>query len=515
MSLNKYSSKAINANFIQFTGGLNSTAGPLGLSNQESSKIQNIDFDKFGSILKRSGYTAANTVALNSSARITGLHFLELSTGSRYLVAIAGSKAYQWDASSISGAPTDITGAVTITAGNLCDSTTFRDNALFTNGTDLPFKWSGTGNLALMTVPTSLTASKYVKTFQNYTDFANVTVGGVNYRSRDQYSNINQIGTWTDSDFVDVSRDDGQTITGKRILGDKEVLFKDRSIWVKQFTGDADVPFQYSPTNSSVGCVAPFSIQNTDNGIVFLSWDGLYFFDGFNSYKISDRLNSTFANDLATGQFRNAVSMYQHTKNRYWLAIASNGSSQNDTVITWTKSQTTVPTDAFSIYKGISASAMCVAYPDGVTEVPYFGDYSGFVYKADTGLDDYPLNVRTAINAYYYTNWISFDDICDQKATLSVYPYYQNNDATLTFTYAYDLNDQDQYTQTFSTSSGGSLWDVFLWDVGTWAGGIGGVTRRDIDGRGRVIRFGFKNSTLGEAFRVDGLGALTYLDTHV
>lgn len=516
MGLTKYTSQSASANVIGFTGGLNTTSGLFGVSNQEASSLQNIDFDKFGSLLKRNGYAAANTSVLSGSPQITGLHFFELASGSKYLTAVADTKLYQWAANSISGAPTDITGALTITAGKLCDTTTFRDTALFTNGTDAPFQWTGTGNAAAMSVPATLTAAKYVKVFQNYTFLANVVVGGTTFASRVYYSNINSISTWTASDFVDVSRDDGQTITGLKVLGDKLVIFKDRSIWVSQFTGNADAPFDFSPTNSSVGCVAHFSIQEVSNGLVFLSWDGLYFFDGFNAFKISDRLNSTFKNDLANNKFMNCVSMYQHDKNRYWLSVATSGNATNNRVITWTRAETTTGvTDAFSIYKGINASAMVMTYSDGVTEAPYFGDYSGFVYKADTGVDDYPLNTQTAIDAYYYTNWIYFDDICNQKAANAVYIFYQYATGTLTFVYAYDLNGGDQYTQSFNMASGGSIWGSFVWGTGTWSGSGGSIKRRDIDGRGRVIRFGFKNSAIGESFQIDGIGVNVYLETLV
>lgn len=515
MALPKYTTKAITASFIQFTGGLNSAGGSLNLSNRESSKIQNIDFDRFGSVLKRNGYLAANTSALNSSARITCLHDFEQSDATRYLVTVAGSKVFYWSSTSITGAPTDITGAITVTADNLLSHATFRDTALFTNGVNPVFKWTGTGNCSALTVPTGLTAAKYVAIFQNYTILANVTVTGVNYRSRVHYSNINRIDAWTDSDFTDVSRDDGQTITGLKVLGDKLVIFKDRTIWIAQFTGDADIPFQFTQTNSPVGCVAPFSIQEVLNGLVFLSWDGIYFFDGFNAYKISDQLNQTFSNDLNPSKFAQAVSMYQHSKNRYWLAIAGASSPTNNKVITWTKAQTTVDTNAFSVYSGINASSMEIVFPDGITETPYFGDYAGFNYKADSGSDDYPLNVATAIDAYYYTNWISFDDICDQKGTLSIYLYYLTTGATLTFVYAYDFDDGDTNSQSFSTSLGGALWDTAIWDVDTWVGGSGAVMRRDITGRGRVIRFGIKNAVLGETFRIDGIGTLTYLETNV
>lgn len=515
MALSRYTSQAHPKNLIQFTGGLNSSGGPLSLSDQESSKLQNIDFDKFGSILKRSGYLNVNSSAFNSGARWTGLLDYELSSGSRYLVGTCGNKVAYWDSSSISGAPTDITGSITVTAGSVASSTVFRDIAIFTNGADAPFQWTGTGNCTTLTVPTGLTSAKYVAIFSAYTFLANTVVTGTAHRSRLHYSNINQPNIWTDLDFEDVSPDDGQQITGLIVLGTSLCIFKGKSIWLAQFTGNADTPFQFNQSNSAVGTVSHQSLQQIDNGIVFLSWDGLYFFDGYNSYKISDRLNSTFSNDLASLQFSNVCSMFQHTKNRYWLGITSTGQSNNDTVITWTKAKTTTQTDAFSIYKGIAPSIMSMVYPDGITETPYFGDYSGFMYKADIGVDDYPLGVQTAINAYYYTNWITYDDICNQKGTTSVYLYFKAQGSTTTFVYSYDLNENDQFTQSINMSGGGVLWGSVIWGAFTWAIG-GGLQRRvDVDGRGRLVRFGFQNATLSQGFRIDGIGTLTYTETNI
>ena len=59
----------------------------------------------------------------------------------------------------------------------------------------------------------------------------------------------------------------------------------------------------------------------------------------------------------------------------------------------------------------MAVASMTSVYVSGIEERIYFGDYSGFVYRMDTGADDYPLNVQTAINSYYYTNWKHYDDI--------------------------------------------------------------------------------------------------------
>ena len=56
MAGNKYTTSSVPFASVAFTGGLNSTAGPLNLQDNESSDLQNVDFNRFGSIVKRNGY---------------------------------------------------------------------------------------------------------------------------------------------------------------------------------------------------------------------------------------------------------------------------------------------------------------------------------------------------------------------------------------------------------------------------------------------------------------------------
>lgn len=55
---------------INFNGGLNSTSGPLSVKDNESPDLQNIDFNKFGSISKRNGYAVLNTSAVGNGGPI-------------------------------------------------------------------------------------------------------------------------------------------------------------------------------------------------------------------------------------------------------------------------------------------------------------------------------------------------------------------------------------------------------------------------------------------------------------
>lgn len=375
-------------------------------------------------------------------------------------------------------------------------------------------KTSGTGDSNItytqFAINTNITAAKYVEQYNNYLFLANVTANGVYYPTRIYWSNLQDPTTWLTTSFIEVSENDGQQITGMKVLGNNLIIFKTRSIYIISFTGDPDVPFILQgggKANSDVGCVSHFSIQEVQNGLMFFASDGLYYFDGFNSQKVSDRINPTILG-LNQTRLTQARSLVQRNKHRYMLSVPSSSSSNNDTIIVWDWYL-----NAFSIYIGMSPAAMCTTYNLGYQEGIYFGDYSGFYYTMDTGPDDYPLNVQTAINAYYYTNWKAFGDLIDEMVVLHCVLYYQLSSSILTFSYSYDFSQSDDYILTFSSATSGSIYGTALYGTGIFGGSGGGQQRIDLDSRGRVIRFKFSNSNLGETFRIDGLGEFPNVET--
>ena len=489
-----YVTKSVPVSYTKLNGGLNTNSGPLGLEENESPDLQNVDFDKGGSFKQRQGYTALNTTSISAGDQIDGLYWF-ITAAIKKPIAICNAKAYRQDNDG-NGDPDgtwdDITGAVTITPAKHFDFETFIGYALMTNDWDLPVKWSGAGNLELLDVPTGLTRAKFVTQFQNYAFLGNVVVSGTDRPSRFYFSNLRDIDTWTATDFYEVSMLDGEEITGMKVLGDRLVVYKTSSIYIVTFTGNNDIPFTITKSKSSVGCIAPYSIQEINNNHVFLAYDGVYIFDGNNSYKLSEKINPTI-NALKKTKLENAVSMYQKDKNRYWLGVAS--SSANDTVLTWDSFN-----NAWSKYAGINASSMAMFLINGVEQRPYFGDYNGFVYRGDIGNDDYPANSITAIDAYWWSNNKYFADLTDSKGIPHVYIYHKDLVSTLTFGYAYDFATAAAYTNTFSmndTTDPGSV-----------------IKRQDLNGRGRAVKFYFGNSTVSETFQIDGIGVKALLETN-
>jgi hypothetical protein len=508
-------SKSVPSSHVALNGGLNSTSGPLNVADNESSDLQNIDFDKFGSILKRSGYTSLNTggiYASTSTESVDGLFWAEFTSAgaiTREAVTVCGGKVYKMDA--LDGQWDDVSGGASITSGNFFASEMYNATLFLTNNVDVPLKYVTLDTVKTAGVPTGLTKARFVCQFNNYFFYANVTVSGLAYPTRVYFSALRAPETWDSADWIEVSKDDGQEITGLKVAGDRLVVYKEKSIYNVFYTGDADIPFILpggGKSNSSVGCVAPFSIQEVENGHVFLSYDGLYYYDGLNSYKISEKISNTF--DLMDkSRFSQAKSLVHKSKSRYWLSLPLSGQTKNSRIIMWDYYN-----NAFSVYVGINASAMATFFVNG-QERPYFGDYDSMIYRADIGRDDYPRYIQTAIDSYYWTNWKSYGDLCDQKGVPNVYIYYQENSAVLTFGYAFDFEETAQYTSTVNMAGGTSVYGTAVYGTGLYSGAGGAVVRRDLTGRGRVVRFKFSNSVLNETFRVDGFGSLPHLETNV
>lgn len=62
----KFISNTIPVSFIKSNKGLNQNGNPINLTNDESSNLQNINFDAFGALVKRNGYKHLNTTKLGN-----------------------------------------------------------------------------------------------------------------------------------------------------------------------------------------------------------------------------------------------------------------------------------------------------------------------------------------------------------------------------------------------------------------------------------------------------------------
>jgi hypothetical protein len=194
-------------------------------------------------------------------------------------------------------------------------------------------------------------------------------------------------------------------------------------------------------------------------------------------------------------------------KNQYLCFVTDSGDSTNQTGFIWD-----FYTKAWMKYVGAEVNAITRIHTS-YEERPYFLDYSGFCYRMNTGTNDYPLGVATAIDAYYKTKWFSFSDLMNQKGVPHVMMYLAFNNASLTVGYSFDFEDANQYSVSLPLNSSSSAYGSGVYGTATYAG-AGGFTRRiDLTGRGRVFRLTFENSAPSETFKINGFGISAYLET--
>ena len=135
--------------------------------------------------------------------------------------------------------------------------------------------------------------------------------------------------------YYNVRENDGDSITSiKNLLGILTV-FKDNTIQKIYTDGDdPDADWSISDPFSFVGCKAPYTVVNTLEGIIYLSYGGLYKFNGQNSVLISDNITPTI-NDILESNFANCWAEYY--KNTYYLAYPSKfiGVSTNNRILSY------------------------------------------------------------------------------------------------------------------------------------------------------------------------------------
>lgn len=566
----------------------------MSLQDTESPDLQNIDFNKFGSILKRNGYLNITSGTTTGNTSSDGLWWYEYVSAGAYassLIDVTNGRILSM--TGVTPPYSDVTGSVTITPGNFFTFTNWANNCFMTNGKNSPIILSGgtnatniaalqansytftvysitnnpavgdtytnngttytvayintsgsagsiagtiimtgsgapttfgaliqvsgsgdaTINFSLEVLNVNITSAKYIAQWQNYLFLANVNINNGTYLpTRIYFSNVRDFTTWSAINWIEISMQDGQEITGMYPLADRLVIFKERCIHNLFFTGDAALPFVSLISNSpTIGCMSPYTIQEVENGIVFLSHDGFYYYDSNNSYKMSLQIQPTIDGlNKSFNAFNGSRSLKQRNKNRYMCAVTSASSNVNDTVIVWDW-----VLNAFSVYTGLSPSAMRTCFISSHNEQIYFCDYKGWTYQMDTGVDDYPLGVQTAISSYYWTNWKTFGDAMLQKGVANVTIYYESNNSILTFGYSYDFDTGIDYQNTFSMATGTAVYGSAIWDSSVYAGTGGQYMRQDLKGRGRVIRFYFANANLSEQMQIDGLASFVHVETNV
>lgn len=158
------------------------------------------------------------------------------------------------------------------------------------------------------------------------------------FPSRVYFSEINSQEMFLPTSYFDIRKDDGDQVTmlqdvlGVITIGKQNTIQKIQTSY--NGTGNPLLDWSITDPFAFVGCVSPYSVQNTPIGIMYLGNNGIYFFDGNFSTLLSDQVTPVIS-DISNTNFANAYSAFY--RNQYYLAYTSSksGATTNNRVLVY------------------------------------------------------------------------------------------------------------------------------------------------------------------------------------
>ncbi|MDH7478899.1 MAG: hypothetical protein QHH02_02695, partial [Syntrophomonadaceae bacterium] len=198
----------------------------------------------------------------------------------------ANNPTFDWLVLSYDDQPGAVELASGFTAGGQFFFATLMNKLIITNRLDAPKKWDGTG--AVTDLGGSPPHAQYVAVHKNYLFMAHTPANP----SRLFFSEVLNPESWPALNFIDVSPNDGDWITGLLPHDDYLIIAKNRSFWVLLGSGPSD--FQVKRLHADIGCVAPRSLVRMGESFAFVAHDGIYVSDLVQPVVISERLKNTW-----------------------------------------------------------------------------------------------------------------------------------------------------------------------------------------------------------------------------
>lgn len=483
--------------FSDFSGGLNSASPVTTLSLNQALDLQNINLLPTGGFEKRRGNTTFNSSAMDSGAAVHGLGYYRQSDGDEWVITICGTMIFK---SEFDGTMDDISAALTITTGkdNRWTYSMMNDLAIFVGGaraTDVPIKWNGTGNAAVLAGTPPVGAFGILG---NNRFFIGNTVANP---SRINWSILGNPEDWTGagSGSQDVSTNDGDTLVGAELIGtDHLILFKQNSIHDMVIRSS---PFPLFPLFRGVGAVSKEAIVNVDGMLYFLTPEPrMKATDGVNVYDSSNKGPTgitDFINDVWDGLNKSRL---QYAKGIYYpklkqiMWFVSNGSATtHDLCIIWDLERKAWLRHTTG-YKMNAAAIL-------QDRLLYVGAYDGKIYKQDVASTYTDASESSgAINAFWRSGWMDSGAMVNTK----VIPYVDLNfqtqsSGTFIYGYGYDFSS-DRKTESVSMVGDADVYGTGVYGVAVFGGQSDKAKLIHMKGNGKFSQYLLKNANSGEGF---------------
>lgn len=464
--------------YEDFSGGENRRDVYIGLKPHDLLAAENVEPLALGSpaIRGRSGQTNLIT---GLSGPIRSLYRFYKRDGTATTLATYGTKVVKI---SDAGVETVLSSAFTNDKKFAFTTWTAKDAAYLTNGVDAVQKYDAVTLAALGGSPPAYP----------YIEFYGDRLWLVKEADA-RFTDLNVDNVWPAANALNISDRKGGIATGVRSLGDVLIFLKDTGLW--RFQGSpilGGVLEQYS----EIPCIAPWTVLVAEEAVVFLAPDGLYATDGFETVKISGKLDPIF-----TGFFRGAVGGWYAKLKQYWFAYSTSGGANDQLYVL------TPPRDGGEEwspwkYTGFKAESFSNWTGGSDTGQFYYGRSDvGAIRQADTGKQD----VGSNYTCMFQTRWEDGGDSRVDKTLRYMHPIFEANKA-VTYNVQYTFGKLAPLSGSLKLSSPNSV----TWGPGTVTWGAGSVTwlQNVAASHARVSTFSLKNGKyVSTQFQNTGDGA--------
>lgn len=373
------------------------------LPDDATNDAQNVIYTEGSDVEQRLGssrlYNTHLTSTGTSSARpITG-HFFFAKNGDSSTINIvaAGDSLFRYNSSTATSFLTGMTDD-SQTYWQFCQVQDPRDASdditIMTNGVDSIMTWEGgtTTAVALSSFGSavSVPVGKYILEHKRRVYVANITDNtDADSEVRVVISSFGPDGAPDPhrflSDFYCGGSSRDGAIQGFRVLNDQLVIITRRSTWkFNPGNGLSLDTRSLQQLERSIGCLAPRSIADAGQYLIWLSDQGVYAFDGTEHVHLSKKIDSDLFSDAERSRLPYAQGVYDPSTKQYKLYYAKQGSVRNDRAVIydiekriWQPPVEGREVSIISVYEDASGKEKVV-----------YGDYFGQLYEDESGNND-------------------------------------------------------------------------------------------------------------------------------
>ncbi len=393
----------------------------------------NIHYNSIGRAKVRKGITIVGSTL---GSDILGLYeFRDSGTGTNNrLVAVAGTKLYYWSGSAWTEKRTSLT------ANSPARFTSFLDFLWMVNGTESTAIWTGAAADSFLTTGNASSAptGQYIETFRSRVWIA----GNSTYPDRVYYSSTpskesTPVVTWdtsaTTGDWIDISPQDGDNITGLKRSKNTLLVFKRNHLYRIASIDETEPDPKFY-----VGTYSNESIVECKDAVYFHHPTGIYVYADGGIAKISQPIVD-FIDNMSTTDYAN-VSAWTDGECVYF----SLGSITIDSIVySNTVAAYNVNTKAWAIHTYPTQFYFGIRYLGGTKEQQVVGGENGSVYVFNSGNTDNGSDIFFSLTTRPYT----FDGLYTTEKTINLMSVLHEKMEGAFLSYKADTDDKNKWTQ--------------------------------------------------------------------